>query len=478
MTSLLFVPFLLVVLLSLFNSGLVRRYAYVAGIAWALVQIYWTCFPGAVFTMSCADLFSDYFPVELSLDGLSSVMLIAVGLVGLATFITGCYTITEERQQYNFVNLVLLAIAGLNGLLMVTDLFSVYVYIEVVAVASFVLISLQKEKGALEGAFKYIVLSAGASMLMLLSIAAILLVSGSTSFDVVHQTLHSEPGRRIVMVAVALFVGAAFIKGGLIPFHGWLPDAYSASPSAVAVLLGGIVTKTAGVYVAVRVVASVFGFTPGIQHVLLIVGAVSAVFGALAALNQTDFRRMLAYSSISQMGYIMLALGTGSIYGLAGALFHLFNHAIFKSQLFVNAAIMERQTGVRDMNKLGGLGSRMPVTAGTSVVAFLSLAGIPPLSGFWSKLIIIIALWQSGHHVYAAIAVGASCITLAYFLLLQRKMFFGKPQPELAGIKEAPTGLLIPVLLLSAITIVLGVAYPFAVTQFLNAAQNILNVVK
>jgi multicomponent Na+:H+ antiporter subunit D len=163
---------------------------------------------------------------------------------------------------------------------------------------------------------------------------------------------------------------------------------------------------------------------------------------------------------------------------MAGALFHLFNHAIFKSQLFVNAAAVEQQTGTRDMSRLGGLGSRMPVTSGTSIAAFLSTAGIPPLSGFWSKLLIIMALWQSGHPVYAAIAVTASCITLGYFLLLQRKMFFGKIAAEWSGIREAGAGFLVPALLLSAVTVGLGLAYPFAIRQFTVAAENVMNMVK
>ncbi|MFH0921785.1 MAG: proton-conducting transporter membrane subunit [Fibrobacterota bacterium] len=476
MTSLLFVPFLLVLLLNLLNKGIARRVATGLGVLWSITQIYWICFPDAGCTIACSDFFSDWFPLLLDVDGLSKVMLLAVGIVSLVTFITGAYTLPGNRERFNFVNLVLLGMAGLNGLLMVTDLFSLYVYIEVVAVASFILISLQREKDALEGAFKYLVLSAGASALMLLAVAGIFLVCGDTSFDSVRQMLHVGPSRRIITIAVTLFVAAAFIKGGLAPFHGWLPDAYSASPAPVSVFLAGIVTKTAGLYTAVRVVTSIFGLTPALQNLLLVIGAFSAVFGAVAALNQTDFRRMLAYSSISQMGYIIMALGAGSVLALAGALFHLFNHAIFKSQLFINAAAMEKQTGTRDMNRLGGLASRMPVTGGTSIVAFLSLAGIPPLAGFWSKLIIIVALWQSGNHVIATIAILASLVTLGYFLLLQRKMFFGKLSPELAAIREADKGFLVPVLLLSAITIVLGVAYPFAVGRFMEAAQSIMNL--
>ena len=477
MASLVLVPFLLVIVLNLVNTAAIRRAAVAVGIGWSLIQLAWLLFPQTRLSGLDSSIFGIDFSSFFALDGLSLVLLISVGLVGLVTLITCLATVPDEKARFSFVNLVLLTMAGLNGLVMVRDLFSLYVYIEVVAVASFILISLDRDKLALEGAFKYLVLSASASMLMLLSISAILLICGSTSFDTVHSVLEQVPQKGLVASAMVLFVVAAFIKGGLVPFHGWLPDAYSSAPLSVSVLLSGIITKTAGVYTAMRIVTSVFGFTPMIQSLLLFIGTVSIIFGALAALNQKDFRRMLAYSSISQMGYIIVALGCGTVYGMAGALFHLFNHAVSKSQLFVNAAAVEQETGSRDMTKLGGLASRMPVTSGTSVVALLSIAGIPPLAGFWSKLVIIIALWQSGHHNYALIAVVASTITLGYFLLLQRRMFFGKTPSELSGIKEARAGLLVPALLLSAIAIALGIAFPAAINWFVKLPTGIMNMV-
>ena len=477
MASLVLVPFLLVIILNLVNTAAIRRAAVAVGIGWSLVQLAWLLFPQTRLSGLDSGIFGIDFSSFFASDGLSLVMLISVGLVGLVTLITGLATVPDEKARFSFVNLVLLTMAGLNGLVMVRDLFSLYVYIEVVAVASFILISLDRDKLALEGAFKYLVLSASASMLMLLSISAILLICGSTSFDTVHSVLGQVPQKGLVASAMVLFVVAAFIKGGLVPFHGWLPDAYSSAPLSVSVLLSGIITKTAGVYTVMRIVTSVFGFTPMIQSLLLFIGTVSIIFGALAALNQKDFRRMLAYSSISQMGYIIVALGCGTVYGMAGALFHLFNHAVSKSQLFVNAAAVEQETGSRDMTKLGGLASRMPVTSGTSVVALLSIAGIPPLAGFWSKLVIIIALWQSGHHNYALIAVVASTITLGYFLLLQRRMFFGKTPSELSGIKEARAGLLVPALILSAIAIALGIAFPAAINWFVRLPAGIMNMV-
>jgi multicomponent Na+:H+ antiporter subunit D len=260
----------------------------------------------------------------------------------------------------------------------------------------------------------------------------------------------------------------------VVPFHGWLPDAYSSAPSAVSVLLAGIVTKTSGLYTLIRLVDAVFGYGAPIRQLLLVAGLVSIVIGAVAALGQRDLKRMLAYSSISQVGYIVLGLGAGPGLGFAGAIFHLFNHSIFKSLLFVNSAAVERQSGTRDMDELGGIGSRMPVTGTTSVIAMLSTAGIPPFAGFWSKLLIVIAVWKSGHAGFAAAAVLASVVTLAYFLLMQRRVFFGKLAERCAGLREANAWALVPALLLAAITVAVGLSVPWLFQTFLLPVESIL----
>jgi formate hydrogenlyase subunit 3/multisubunit Na+/H+ antiporter MnhD subunit len=204
------------------------------------------------------------------------------------------------------------------------------------------------------------------------------------------------------------------------------------------------------------------------------VGIISAVVGALAALTQSNFKRMLAYSSISQVGYIVLGLGAGTALGLAGAVFHLFNHAVFKTLLFVNASAVEKETGTVDMDKLGGISKLMPVTGTTSVIAFLSTAGIPPLSGFWSKLLIIVALYKAGFPVIAAIAVAASLLTLAYFLSMQRRVFFGKLAEGLGSIKEGNFWVLVPSVVLALLTIALGVGIPWLFETFLVPIRSIL----
>ncbi len=393
-------------------------------------------------------------------DKAACVVLLAAGLVAAASLLSARALIADGDRRFDFVNLLLVALAGLNGVATVRDIFTLYVFIEVAAVASFILISFTRERAALQAAFKYLILSAFASVLMLSSVALLLVVSGETGFAGIRQAIAVSPHNALVMLALAVFVCGTFVKGGLVPFHGWLPDVYSSAAAPVSVLLAGSVTKTLGSFVLIRLAVSVAGFSGPLGQVVLFVGALSIVAGALAALVQSDLKRLLAFSSISQMGYIVLGAGAGSPLGIAGALLHLFNHSVFKSTLFINAAAVEDGTATRDMAKLGGMSSRMPVTSVTSVVSWLSASGIPPFAGFWSKLLIVVALWATGHYAYAAIAVVASVLTLAYFLFMQRKVFQGELKVEFEKVSEAK-GLLVPACLLAAITVGLGLAFPF-----------------
>jgi formate hydrogenlyase subunit 3/multisubunit Na+/H+ antiporter MnhD subunit len=295
-----------------------------------------------------------------------------------------------------------------------------------------------------------------ATVLMLGSMALLLMVAGTMEFAGIKAALAASNQALLAKLAMGAFVCGLLIKGGLVPFHGWVLGAYSASPAPTSILLAGIVTKVCGIYAMIRLAASVFPANAAINQVLMLVGAVSIVVGAVLALRQTDMKRLLAYSSISQIGYIVLGLGCGTPLAWAGAIFHLFNHTVFKSLLFVNSAAVERRAGTTDMTRLGQLGSRMPLTNLTSVVGLLSTAGVPPLAGFWSKLLIILALWQAGHYTYAALAVLFSVVTLGYLLSLQRKVFFGKA-PENLELPGKPSGWIsMPELLLAAVTLGAG----------------------
>ncbi|HUI70498.1 MAG TPA: proton-conducting transporter membrane subunit [Spirochaetia bacterium] len=407
--------------------------------------------------------------LHVSMDNLSVLLLVSAGLAGMASIFAAGPGLKTPRERFLFANLVLVALIGINGISMVRDLFSLYVFIEVTAIATFILVVLRHGVEAYEGAWKYVILSAVASVLMLASIALFILVEGGVSLSAITHALAS-PGP-IPWIATALFLCGLFIKGGLVPFHGWLADAYSAAPAPSSIFMAGIVTKASGVFALMRLSQSVFVDALPTRWIFLVVGAVTLVIGAFLALTQSDMKRMLAYSSVSQIGYIVLALGGSPQLGIVAAALHFFNHAVSKSQLFANAQAIEEQLGTISMDRMGGLGSRMPVTAGTSAVASLSIAGLPPLAGFWSKLLIVIALWQVGQYVFAAIAILTSLVTLGYFLSLQRRVFFGVPLAEWANVREVRGRLLTPALALSLITVAVGLVFPLVLSLLLGGSR-------
>jgi proton-translocating NADH-quinone oxidoreductase chain N len=474
LSLLILLPLFMVAILNLPLRIMMKRLAFWLAAILCFYQLLLVALHPLVFWSVTPDPLGPFFSFKLALDPLTLVMLFSIAIVCFIALLVGRYTITDENSRFNFINLVLILLIGMNATVMTTDIFSLYVFMEVTAVASFTLIAKRKDILALEGAFKYIILSSVATVLMLTSVALFVLVSGGTTFSAIYGSFSVPANGFLLKLGVGLFLCGLFIKSGIVPFHGWLPDAYSAAPAAVSTLLAGIVTKVSGVYVLIRLVISVFGVSAPIQNILMFTGAASIIIGAIAALGQNDFKRMLAYSSISQVGYIILALGVASPLALAGAVFHLFNHAIFKSLLFVNAASLEERLGTTDMDKLGGLSARMPVTGATSVIALLSTAGIPPLSGFWSKLIIFLALCNAGHFYYAAIALLASVITLAYFLSMQRRVFFGILRQGLEQVKEVSAGLIVPQVLLAAIIIGVGLFFPVILNTFILPIGDLL----
>ncbi len=421
-------------------------------------------------------LLDQFFALHLVADSLTRVLLLSIGIVGFVSVLVGWEMISEPRRLFNLVNVMLISMIGMNGVVLLTDIFSFYVFLEVTSISAFVLIAFNRDMKGIEGAFKYLILSAVATILMLSAIALFVMIAGGTSFAAIHAALTHSGGSVLAKIAIGLFLCGLFIKGGLVPFHGWLPDAYSAAPASVSVLLAGIVTKVSGIYALIRLVSSVFPGSLAIDHTLMLIGTISIVVGAFAALGQRDLKRLLAYSSISQVGYIILGLGCGTGLAFIGAVFHLFNHSIFKSLLFVNSASLEQRLGTTDMRRMGGLGARMPVTSTTNVIGALSTAGVPPFAGFWSKLIIIIALWQKDHFTYAFIAILMSVVTLGYLLTMHRRIFFGQPATEgqLAEVREAGAGLVVPAVLLAIITTGVGLAIPWVLQTFILPLKNIL----
>ncbi len=467
MTLLLIIFFLAAVLIiNLPPKAFFKKIAFWLALFLLLLQLVFVFLPRSLWTGLNTLCSSNNF--SMVQDSLSMVMLLSIAIVGLVALLVAKAHIKSENKLFNFVCLLLLCCIGMNGMVVVTDLFTLYLFLEIVAAAVYIMIVFEKNQNAYEGAFKYFILSAIATTLMLAGVGLTLSTVGALSFTALQiyfaNTAQISAGATI---GVLLFMAGLFIKSGLVPFHGWLPDAYQAAPNPVSILLAGIVTKSSGVYALVRLGMLGVLVPESLKTLLLAFGAATILIGALAALWQKDFKRMLAYSSISQVGYIVLSLGAGTLLGYAGAIFHMFNHAILKSLLFVNSAAVESRTGTRDMDAMGGFAAKMPWTGATSVIGALSISGIPPFSGFWSKLVIVIALWKAGLHYYAAFAILASLLTLSYMLYMQRKVFFGKLIEGYDDLREAGFLYILPSVILALITIGLGIGFPFIVGTML-----------
>jgi len=416
-------------------------------------------------------------------DGLSSMMLVIINIIGFLSVIFSFKYMTTYTAKPKYYTLFLLMVAGMNGVVITGDFFNLYVFLEIASIASYALVGFGCEKDELEASFKYLVLGGVASTAVLFGIAFLYSMTGSLNMpDVANQLEFMEMNRALAFV-VALFIMGFGLKASTVPFHAWLPDAHPSAPAPISAMLSGVLIKALGVYSIARVMFHVFGPNEMISSILMFLGALSMVVGVFLAVGQSDFKRMLAYHSISQMGYVTIGLGLGlnpgvepmvAALGLFGGLFHLANHAVFKSCLFLCSGAFEYRTDTRNKYEMGGLIRRMPVTSTTCSVASLSISGVPPFNGFWSKLIIIVAFLKAGYTIYGIIAVFVAFMTLISFVRLQKSVIFGKLPEKFASLKEAPFTMVLPLVILAILCLGMGIAYPFIDEGLLMAARDTL----
>ncbi|MBD3370710.1 NADH/ubiquinone/plastoquinone (complex I) [Candidatus Fermentibacteria bacterium] len=394
--------------------------------------------------------------IAMVVDGLTVFMLLTVNLIAFLVVLYSTNYMSRYTQKWQFYSLFMLMLAGMNGVIVTGDIFNLFVYLEIAAVASYALVAFGTERQELEAAFKYAVMGSLGSMFVLLGVVWMYAHTSTLNMADMAMVLRDGGSGEIVLLASVLFLVGFGLKAALVPFHAWLPDAHPSAPAPISAMLSGVLIKALGVYAICRLFYSVFGITWELSTILLTLGTVSMCVGVLLALKQWDMKRLLAYSSISQVGYIMIGIGIGTPLGILAALFHLFNHSVFKSLLFLGSGAVEYATGTRDLRKMGGLARRMPLTAGTSMAGSMSLAGIPPFAGFWSKLLIVVAAVQAGLYGYAIIAIVASILTLAYVMKMMRYGFLGNLPERLKGIKDVPAMMKLSMSLLALICIAGG----------------------
>ena len=390
--------------------------------------------------------------IVMVLDPLSWLLLATVAGVTLAATIYSVRYMDRYTARGRYYALFFLMVAGMTGVVATGDLFNLYVFLEIASISSYALVAFGCESDELEASFKYAVLGCVASCFILLGIALTYCVFGTVNMAHVALKigeLGEAGGSRTLTFALMFFIAGFGLKAALVPFHAWLPDAHPSAPAPISAMLSGVLIKAIGVYALVRIIFNVFGLTASTSYILMVLGTLSMVVGVFLALAQWDFKRLLAYHSISQIGYVVLAIGLGTPLGIMGGLFHLVNHALFKSLLFLNAGAVEYSTGTRDLQKMGGLRERLPVTAHTSLVASMSIAGIPPFNGFFSKLIIIVACAQAGRWFFAGAAVLVSVVTLASFLKVQKSAFLGALGEKWKALREVPVFMCVSMVLLA-----------------------------
>ncbi|MEM2910831.1 MAG: NADH-quinone oxidoreductase subunit L [Nitrososphaerota archaeon] len=394
--------------------------------------------------------------LNFMLDNLSYPFALLISLMGfLASVYSHRYMEHESRLEIYYPLLQIFQ-TGMMGVVLSWNLFMLYIFWEVMLIPSYFLIAYWGTGNPRLIGFKYFIFTHAGALCMLLGIAWLNSIFGSMDMSSLLENVsraYEIHRASLLGIAVLVFIGAA-VKMAVFPFHTWLPDAHAEAPTPISVLLSGVMIKT-GVYAFARLL---LGLMPSavfeMSAWLMPLAVVTMLWGGIMALVQNDVKRLLAYSSVSQMGYILFGLSSLAPVGISGGLFHVLNHGFAKGLLFMGAGALIHEVKERDVSKLGGLASKMPVTAIVMLVAGLSIAGTPPLGGFASEWMIFSGTFMSGTTLLTSIAIVATAITAAYYLRMVRAIFFLEPKHE--GVKEAPVSMVFPMNILLLLVIVLG----------------------
>lgn len=399
------------------------------------------------------------FGITLVVDIFSGVMLVMAGLIGLMVMIYSLATINEERASYGFYPLTLVLLMGVCGSFITGDLFNLYVWFEVMLMASFVLMALGGERRQTEGSVKYIILNLMASALFLSATAFTYSLTGTLNMaDLAVQFQRINPPGIVTTLAV-LYLVAFGIKAAIFPLFFWLPASYHTPPVAVTTLFSGLLTKV-GVYAVVRVFTLLFvQDNEFLLTLLLWIAGFTMVTGVLGAVAQHDVRRLLSFHIISQIGYLIMGLGLFTRTSLAAMLFFMAHVIVAKSALFMLSGVVNSTEGTFNLKKLGGFYNLRPGLAILFLLPALSLAGLPPLSGFFGKLALVQGGLGAGQYGIVAVSLTVSLLTLFSMTKIWIEVFWKpapqdrQPKPE----RKYSWALIAPVLVLSGLTLLFGV---------------------
>ncbi len=403
--------------------------------------------------------------IEYVLDPLSGFMVTIVAFIGLMVSlypVDVAFDIRPGRGMPVYA-LALLLLTGLTGVMLSGDLFHLFVMLEIYAISTYGLVSLGGDRGTF-AAFRYLLLGTVGSGLYLLGIGFLYFSTGTLNMADMAARLPAISDSPSVLGGLGLIVIGLALKMALFPLHIWLPDAHSFSPPGVAALLAAVQVK-AGAYSLVRILFDVFGPTYlgaeglPVSTALIWFGLAGVVVGSVLAIRQRDIKRMLAYSTVAQLGYIGVGIGLATPLALIGALLHVLNHALMKSALFLVAGGIIQRPHLKAIPRFAGLGKRMPLTMFGFAIAALSMVGIPPLAGFWSKFYLVWGAVDVSNWTVAIVIGASSLLTLVYFLRLFEQIFVREPEEALVAEATEPSGSVVATVWILAAAIVLVGAF-------------------
>jgi multicomponent Na+:H+ antiporter subunit D len=443
-------------LLSWGRTGLQRGVSVASGVANLAVSLtlLWAVHADGIL-VSMMGNWPPPFGIALVADLLSAIMVVMSAAMGLAVLLYSFGDVDHTREQWGYYPLFQLLLMGINGSFLTGDLFNLFVFFEVMLIASYVLLSLGGEPGQLQESFKYLVLNLLASTVFVASVGILYSVTGTLNMaDLAQKVAQTE--RSGLMTALSmLFLFVFGVKAAIFPLFFWLPDAYPEPPTAISAIFGGLLTKV-GVYTLIRTFTLLFVQDVAFTHTfILVLAALTMIVGVLGAIVQNHFKRILSYHIISQIGYMILGLGIYTPLALAGSIFYVIHHITVKTALFLISGITERATGTQQLKDMGGLLNAYPLVATLFMVAALSLAGMPPFSGFFAKLTLLTAGMQEQQYVYVGVALAGSFLTLVSMSKIYLYVFWGEAKREHAGTVRQ-VDLVLPVIPLVLVTVSLG----------------------
>jgi multicomponent Na+:H+ antiporter subunit D len=460
-------PLLGAVIVAFFRRGS-TAYAFALAVTWFMPVISMTLLAQVMAGGTISYGLGGWAPpigIEYRVDALNAFILLVVSLVSAVTMPFAmrsiAFEIEPDRQAWYWC-MYLLCLTGLLGITITGDGFNAFVFLEISSLATYVLIALGRDRRALLAAYQYLIMGTIGATLFVIGIGFLYLLTGSLNFhDISSRLADLGPGQdRTIVAALAFLTIGISLKLALFPLHVWLPNAYAYAPSFTTVFLSATATKVA-VYLLIRMYFSVFGEALDFENLpiteVLVPFSLAAMFVAsLIAVFENNLKRMLAYSSVAQIGYITLGIGIANEAALTGSLVHILNHAIMKAALFMALGAVFFRIGTVRIENLAGIGRKMPLTMGCFVIAGLGLIGVPGTAGFISKWYLAVGALDEGWPALMAMIVASSMIAIVYIGRVVEVVWFREPTEAVAEASDPPLSMLAPLLLLTAATIYFG----------------------